>query len=100
MLLSPTWASSALALHRAGADVVLPLMVNCNAGSALSEAAFVMDYRREALAEAASAPADLVYGVCLSEHEGIDIGAGMLVAQAAGALGYLLEMLSKHPARV
>jgi hypothetical protein len=75
-------------------------MINGNAGSALSEAAFVMDYRREALAEAASAPADLVYGVCFSEHEGIDVGAGMLVAQAAGALGHLLEMLSKHPARV
>jgi hypothetical protein len=46
VLLSPTWASGALALHRDGADVVLPLMVNGNAGSALSEAAFAMDYGR------------------------------------------------------
>lgn len=46
VLLSPAWASGALALHRAGADVVLPLMVNGNPGSALSEAAFAMDYGR------------------------------------------------------
>jgi hypothetical protein len=46
VLLSPEWASAALARHRAGADVVLPLMTNGNPGSALSEAAFAMDYGR------------------------------------------------------
>ena len=99
VLLAPDVGERGSRAPPAGADVVLPLMVNGNPGSALSEAAFVMDYRREALAEAASVPADLVYGVCLSEHEGIDVGAG-IVAQAAGALGYLLEVLSNHPARV
>ena len=33
-------------------------------------------------------------------RDGLDVAAAMLVAQAAGALGYLLEMLSKRPARV
>jgi hypothetical protein len=30
----------------------------------------------------------------------MDVGAAMLVGQAAGALGYLLEVLSNRPARV
>ena len=33
-------------------------------------------------------------------RDGLDVAAAMVVAQAAGALGYLLEMLSKRPARV
>ena len=51
VLLATTWASAVLHRHRAGADVVLPLMVNGNPGSALSEAAFLMDYGRYSRAD-------------------------------------------------
>jgi GT2 family glycosyltransferase len=42
----------------------------------------------------------MVRAVADGARDGIGVGAAMLAAQAAVALGYLLEMLSKHPARV
>jgi GT2 family glycosyltransferase len=38
--------------------------------------------------------------VASGARDGLDVAAAMVVAQAAGALGYVLEALSNHPARV
>ncbi len=45
---SPRWAEAVLAAHDAGAVAVLPRMRNANPGTALSWAAFLLDYGRYA----------------------------------------------------
>ena len=42
----------------------------------------------------------ILQAVAAGAREGVDVGAAMVAAQAAGVLGYLLEVLSKRPARV